>query len=87
MIKQQNSCIVIDIEVRHSSREMRIEQINDKIKVYIKEPAEKGKANLAIVRLFSKHAPCQIVSGLTSKKKKLLMKTTEEEFVKFIQNF
>lgn len=43
------------------------------VKVNIKEPAENNKANLAVIKFFSKQTwkKVKIISGLTSKKKLL----------------
>lgn len=40
-------------------------------RIKVKEPPEKGKANLAVVKLMSRHfkKPARIVSGFTSKEK------------------
>lgn len=76
--------IIVDIEVRPNSGKEKIEQVDDRIKVYIKAPAEKGKANMAIIKLFLKLGPCQILSGLTSKKKRIYIETDEEKLKGFI---
>jgi len=86
-IQKQGNGIVVDIGVRPGSSKENIEQKYGKIKISIKEPAEKGKANFAIIKLFSRLGPCYIISGLTSRKKKILIGTSEEEFMRFIKNF
>ena len=84
MIIKKGNGIVIDIEVKPNSEKERIDQIDGKIKVYVKAPAEKGKANFAIIKLFSKLGPCQIISGLTSKKKRILISASKEELDNFL---
>jgi len=84
MIIKKGNGIVIDIEVKPNSEKEKIDQSDCRIKVYVKAPAEKGKANFAIIKIFSKLSPCQIVSGLTSKKKRLFLQTTEEKFKDFL---
>ena len=56
--------------IPHSKTEAIIEADNELI-VRLKKPAEKGKANKALVKLLSKHfnARVKIVSGLRSRKK------------------
>ena len=83
-IQKKGEGIIVDIEVRPNSGQEKIEQAEGKIKVYIKAPAEKGKANMAIIKLFSKLGPCQILSGLTSKKKRIYIETGEEKLKEFI---
>ena len=83
-IQKRGKGIVIDIEVRPNSGQEKIEHAGDRIKIYLKAPAEKGKANIAIIKLFSKLGPCQILSGLTSKKKRIYIETDEEKLKGFI---
>jgi len=84
MIQKQGKGIVVDIDVRPNSGHEKIEHVADRIKVYIKAPAEKGKANIAIIKLFSKLGPCRILSGLTSKKKRIYIETDKEKLKEFI---
>jgi uncharacterized protein (TIGR00251 family) len=83
-IQKKRNGIVIDIEARPNSGKEKIEHAGDRIKVHIKAPAEKGKANIAIIKLFSKLGSCQILSGLTSKKKRIYIETDEEKLKEFI---
>jgi len=83
-IQKRGKGIVIDLEVSPNSRQEGIEQSEDRIKVHIKAPAEKGKANIAIIKLFSKLAPCRILSGLASKKKRIYIETDEEKLKEFL---
>ena len=62
----------IQVTVRPDSREEKAEKQDDgSYVVKVKAPAEKGKANAAVVKLLSKHlnADVKIVSGLTSRHK------------------
>jgi len=86
MSKTSSTGIFIDIEVKPNAKYVKVEQRDGKFVVHVKEPAEKNKANLAIIKLFSKLAPCRIVSGLASKKKKLLIGATEEKFIEFVSS-
>jgi uncharacterized protein (TIGR00251 family) len=76
--------IILEIEARPNSREEKIEQKEGKIKIYVKAPAEKGKANIAIIKIFSKLGPCRIISGFTSKKKKILISASKEGLDNFL---
>lgn len=59
----------ISVTVRPGSREEKVEEQEDgSYVVEVKAPAERGKANAAVVKLLSKHfnADVRIVSGFTS---------------------
>jgi len=59
----------ISIMVRPGSREEKVEEQEDgSYIVKVKAPAEKRKANAAVVKLLSKHfnADVRIISGFTS---------------------
>ena len=60
----------IRIKVIPNSSNERVED-NGSLKVYVKAPPEKGKANVAVVKLLGKHfgKPVKIVAGFNSRKK------------------
>lgn len=63
----------IFIKAKPGSRNVKVEKISDNIfAVWVKEPAEKGKANSAILKVLSKYfkiplSSIRIVSGHASK--------------------
>ncbi len=61
----------IRVEAKPSSRETRVEQTGKGIVVYLTEPADKGKANMQLLKMLSRllGAPVRLVSGATSRKK------------------
>lgn len=70
---------IFEIKVIPKSSENKIYLENDKIKVKIREVPEDGKANKAVIDLFSKtfkipKKNVEIVSGLKSSKKILIFK-------------
>lgn len=65
--------MIISVVVVPGSGRQRIEESEEGLKVWLKSPADKGKANKELVKLLSKHfgKTARIKSGLTSKKKRI----------------
>lgn len=63
----------LNVLVKPNSRDESIEWNGEVLKVSITAPAEDNKANIAVIKLVSREAGCQvrILRGLTSKKKVL----------------
>ncbi|MEX2054291.1 MAG: DUF167 domain-containing protein [Candidatus Colwellbacteria bacterium] len=67
--------MLIYVRVKPSSRQEKVERVDDThFKIWVKEPAKEGKANIAVIKLLAKHldmAPSRIelVSGHTSRDK------------------
>jgi len=83
-LKQSKSGTLIDIEVVPNSKKesMEYDSWTQRIKVKIKEPAVKGKANAGVVKKFTKlfgRCEIKIVSGNLSRKKTLLVSGGEVE--------
>lgn len=62
---------MIKVIVKPSSKEEKIVLDGDKYIVHVKEPADKNKANKAVLKLLSKHfkKKAMIKSGRTSREK------------------
>lgn len=62
---------MIKIHVKPNSKEERIDLVDDVYVVKVKEPADKDKANKAVIKLLSKHfgKKCRIKIGSKSKDK------------------
>jgi len=59
----------VSITVKPGASDDRIEEQKDgSLRVYVRAPAEKGKANIAVIRLLSKHykKDVKMVSGFAS---------------------
>jgi uncharacterized protein (TIGR00251 family) len=73
---------VLNVHVKPYSKEFRIKIEDDELVVFCREPPEKGKVNKELIkelsRLFKKRA--EVLSGFTSKQKRILIKgaTVEE---------
>ncbi len=63
--------MIVKIIVKASSKENKIINQPDSLLVHLKAPADKNKANLALIKLLTKHFKKQvrIKSGLKSKEK------------------
>lgn len=65
----------IFVKVKARAREEKIEKIDDaNFKVWVRESAEKGRANQSVLRVLAEYfsvsqSEISIVSGLTSRKK------------------
>ncbi len=66
---------VIEVFVRPNSKKFEVTLDDEEIIVRCTEEPTKGKVNKEIIREFSKmfHEPVEIVHGLTSKEKKILV--------------
>ena len=82
-IKETKDGILLSIFVKPNSPKFKIELDGGEIVVYATEEPEKGKVNKEIIkestRLF--HAKVELVSGATSKEKKLLIKNIDKQEV------
>lgn len=76
---------IIKILVRPNSRQNSIEGLfEDRIKIKISKPAEKGKANKELIRFLSEKTgipkrDIQITSGIKSNLKEIKIKKMEDE--------
>ena len=75
--------VILEVHVKPRSREFRIEADGDEIVVFCREEPVKGKVNKELIkelsRLFNKEV--KLVSGFTSKQKRLLIKDAEKNEV------
>jgi uncharacterized protein (TIGR00251 family) len=74
---------VLDVYVKPNSKEFKIRVENDELIVFCRETPEKGRVNKELMkelsRLFKKRA--EILSGFTSKQKRILIKDASAEEV------
>ena len=67
------------VKVKTKAKEERLEEIGENtFVVWVKEPAEKGKANAAVIKTIAKHfripqGNARIVSGLSSRQKIIII--------------
>lgn len=75
--------VVLDVHVKPNSKNFRVELDGDEVVVSCREAPVKGKVNRELVkklsRLFNRRV--ELVSGFSSRKKKLLIRDIEAEEV------
>ena len=74
-IKETKDCTIITIFVKPNSPKFKIEFDGDEIIIHCTQEPVKGKVNKELIKELSKlfHAKVELVSGLTSKQKQLLI--------------
>ena len=77
---------IIEVSVVPNSSAFKIIQKDGKIKVHLRSAPEKNKANLELIKELSALLGCtvSIISGQTSKRKKLRVDVSESEFQKLV---
>jgi uncharacterized protein (TIGR00251 family) len=82
-VQETNRGMILDVFVKPRSKEFKIMVEGDKIVAFCKEKPVKGKANKELVKELSRlfHRKVELVSGFTSKQKKLLIKDAEKSEV------
>jgi len=75
--------VILEIHVKPRSKEFKIVVEGDEIMVFCKEEPVKGKVNKELIKQFSRlfHKNVKLVSGFTSKQKKVLIKDAEKSEV------
>ena len=96
MIKDINDGLIINIRVSPNASKNEIIKTDDCIKVKITSQPIDGKANKAVIEFLSKQfkvpkSSVEIIKGLTSKDKTVLIKvinmSKKEEIMNFFNNF
>jgi len=74
-LQKTNGGVVIDVHVKPSSKQFRIAVETDEITVFCREAPVKGKVNRELMKELSKvfHRKMRILSGFTSRQKKVLI--------------
>lgn len=75
-INEVKAGVILDVNVKPNSKEFKIVVEGDEIVVFCVEEPVKGKVNKELVKEFSRlfHSKVELVSGFTSKQKKLLIR-------------
>ncbi|MFH0884915.1 MAG: DUF167 domain-containing protein [Candidatus Micrarchaeota archaeon] len=78
--------MIIEISVVPSSPKFSVSYKNGRLKVMLISEPEKNRANIELIQNLSRLLGKQvrIVSGLTSKRKKLSVDLSEEEWARFV---
>ena len=75
--------VVLDVHVKPNSKEFRLELADDEVVVSCREAPVKGKVNKELLKKFSRlfNRKVELVSGFTSRQKKILISNIEAEEV------
>ena len=78
-LKETPQGVVLDVYVKPNSREFRLEIDEDTVIVWCPKAPVKGKLNKELLKNFSRLLGCRVelVSGYTSRQKKLLISDTD----------
>ena len=90
MLKKDESCTILSFKIIPNSSEFRFmgfDSWSKRVRLKIKSPAIKGKANQEIIenltKLFS--TDVEIIKGQLNNKKEILIKLEKEKVMKIIQ--
>jgi len=75
-ISETKNGLILELHVKPNSKEFKIVVDGDEIVVFCTEEPTKGKVNKELIKEFSRlfHNEVELVSGFTSKQKRLLIK-------------
>jgi uncharacterized protein (TIGR00251 family) len=78
--------VILEVSVKPRSKEFKILADKNEIVVFCREEPVKGKVNRELIKKFSKlfHKEVELVSGFTSKQKKVLVKDAEKSEVEHV---
>jgi len=82
-IQKTKQGVILEVYVKPRSKDFKIVADGDGIVVFCREEAAKGKVNKELIKNLSRffHKKVELVSGFTSKQKKLLIKDAEKSTV------
>lgn len=85
-LEKTNDGVVIDIHVKPNSKQFRIAVESDEVVVFCRAAPTKGKANRELTKEFSRlfKKRVDILSGFSSRQKKILIRDIEKSKVKKI---
>lgn len=68
--------VILELHVKPNSREFRIQTENDELVVFCRETPFKGRVNRELIKELARlfHKKVEILSGLTSRQKKILIR-------------
>jgi len=85
-IRKIKQGIILEVYVKPRSKEFKIVAEGDEIIVFCKEEPVRGKVNKELIKQLSRifHKNVKLVSGSTSKQKKVLVKDAEKSEVEHV---
>jgi uncharacterized protein (TIGR00251 family) len=87
-IKENENGVILTIFVKPNSSKFKIELNEEEIVIYATEKPENGKVNREILKEFTKlfHVQVELISGVTSREKKMLIKGMNKNDIDRILN-
>jgi hypothetical protein len=78
--------VILEVHVKPKSKEFKITAEGDEIMVFCRKEPVKGKVNKELIKELSRlfHKEVKLVSGFTSKQKKVLIKNAEKSEVEHV---
>ena len=82
-VQETKQGMILEVSVKPRSKEFKIIVEGDEIVVFCREEPVKGKVNKELIKELSRlfHRKVELVSGFTSKQKRLLIKAAEKSEV------
>ncbi len=82
-VQETKQGVILEVSVKPRSKEFKIMVEGDEIVVFCREEPVKGKVNKELIKELSRlfHRKMELVSGFTSKQKRLLIKDAEKSEV------
>ena len=82
-LQETTQGVVLDVHVKHGLKEFRLQLDEDRVVVLCREAPLKGKVNKELLKEFSRlfGRKVELISGFTSRQKKLLINGIEVEEV------
>lgn len=82
-LKETKNGTIIEVFVKPNQPKFKVKLDNDEVIVFCTEEPVKGKVNKELIKELSKlfHAEIELVSGFTSKQKRLLIKNMSKSNV------
>jgi len=80
--------MIVEVTVMPNSKRFSVSVKNGRVKISLRGPPEHNKANIELVSELSKElgAPVRLLSGQTSRKKRLDVAVTPERWESFLKN-
>jgi uncharacterized protein (TIGR00251 family) len=80
--------MILEVVVAPNSRKFSISAKDGRLRIALKSPPENNKANIELIRELSRHLgkPVRLLSGHSSRKKKVEIPLSDEEFVLFMKS-
>lgn len=80
--------MIVEVTAVPKSKRFLLSVKDGKLKAFLKSPPENNKANIELIKGLSKALGCpiRIISGQTSRKKRLEIDVSEERWDAFLEN-